>query len=210
MSDRVPAPPRASAKIAGASIPGSDALLLLTIFVVIVAAFYFARDVMMPITLAVLLSFVLAPLVNLLRRGYLPRVPAVLLSVILALGVILALAGLIGVQIANLAGNLPKYQYTIETKGLADPEIHRRPAVRSAEQLRPPGAAVGAVGEARGSRRPARAETGARPGAGAAAVPAAIGAGGADPRLLAVGRRRGRLRRGDLRPSCSRTICATA
>ena len=116
MSDRVPAPPRPSAKIAGAAIPGSDALLLLTIFVVIVAAFYFGRDVMMPITLAVLLSFVLAPLVGLLRRAYLPRVPAVLLSVILALGVILALAGLIGVQIANLASNLPKYQYTIEAK----------------------------------------------------------------------------------------------
>ncbi len=116
MSDRVPAPPRLAAKVASASIPGGDALLLLAVFVVIVAAFYFAREVMMPITLAVLLSFVLAPLVNLLRRGHLPRVAAVLLSVILALGVILALAGLIGVQIANLAGDLPKYQYTIETK----------------------------------------------------------------------------------------------
>ena len=116
MSDRVPAPPRSIPKVSPAATPSYDALLLLAIFVVIVAALYFGRDVVMPITLAVLLSFVLAPLVNLLRRGHLPRVVAVLLSVVLALGIISALAGLIGVQIANLAGNLPKYQYIIENK----------------------------------------------------------------------------------------------
>ena len=116
MSDQLPARPRNAAKIAAANIPGADALLILAVFVVVVTGLYFAREVMLPITLAVLLSFVLAPLVDVLRRIYVPRVPAVLLSVFLALSVILALAGLIGVQIANLAGDLPKYQYTIETK----------------------------------------------------------------------------------------------
>ena len=116
MSDQVPARPRNAAQIAAASIPGADALLILAVFVVVVTGLYFAREVMLPITLAVLLSFVLAPLVDVLRRIYVPRVPAVLLSVLLALSVILALTGLIGVQIANLAGDLPKYQYTIETK----------------------------------------------------------------------------------------------
>ena len=46
---------------------------------------------LIPITLAVLLSFVLAPLVALLRRIGLPRVPSVLLAVLLALGVVMVL-----------------------------------------------------------------------------------------------------------------------
>ena len=89
---------------------------MLAVFVVVVTGLFFAREVMVPITLAVLLSFVLAPLVTVLRRIRLPRVPAVLLSVVLALGVILALASLIGVQVANLAGDLPRYQETVEAK----------------------------------------------------------------------------------------------
>ncbi|WP_158743724.1 AI-2E family transporter [Acidisphaera sp. L21] len=116
MSDRVPAPSRNAAKVTAAGIPGTEALLILAVFVVIVTALYFAREVVMPITLAVLLSFVLAPLVNRLRRIHVPRVVAVMLSVMVALSIILALTGLIGLQIANLAGNLPKYQFTIETK----------------------------------------------------------------------------------------------
>jgi predicted PurR-regulated permease PerM len=43
----------------------------------IVAALYFARDVLVPIALAVLLSFVLAPLVRRLQSWRFPRVIAV-------------------------------------------------------------------------------------------------------------------------------------
>ena len=89
---------------------------MLAVFVVVVTGLYFAREVMVPITLAVLLSFVLAPLVSGLRRVHVPRVPAVLLSVILSVGVIVALAGLIGMQVAKLASDLPRYQYTVESK----------------------------------------------------------------------------------------------
>ena len=83
---------------------------------VVVTALYLAREVLVPITLAVLLSFVLAPLVALLRRLYVPRVAAVLLSVITSLGIILALGGLLGMQMAQLATDLPRYQGTIESK----------------------------------------------------------------------------------------------
>jgi len=40
----------------------------------------------------------------------------VLLAVVVAIGIILALAGLIGVQVASLVGDFPRYQYTIEQK----------------------------------------------------------------------------------------------
>jgi hypothetical protein len=36
---------------------------------IVMAALYFAREVLIPVTLAMLLSFVLSPLVELLRRG---------------------------------------------------------------------------------------------------------------------------------------------
>jgi hypothetical protein len=48
---------------------------------VVVANLYFGRSVLILITLAMLLSFLLAPLVNLLRRIHLGRVPSVLLAV---------------------------------------------------------------------------------------------------------------------------------
>ena len=109
-------PTRAPASIAPAETPGLAGLLTLATGVVIVAALYLAREVLIPITLAILLSFVLAPVVELLRRARLPHAPAVLLSVFLALGVLLTAGGLIGVQIASIASDLPRYATTIERK----------------------------------------------------------------------------------------------
>ena len=109
-------PSTTPAKVTPAAVPNQSALLTLAVFVVVVAALYLAREVLVPITLAVLLSFVLAPLVALLRRIYVPRIVAVLLSVMTTLGIILALGGLLGIQVAQLATDLPRYQYTIENK----------------------------------------------------------------------------------------------
>ena len=105
-------PPR----LPGAEPPGLRALMTLAVGVVVVAALYLAQEVLIPITLAVLLSFVLAPLVELLRRFWLGRVPAVLLAVLLALGAILLVGGVIGTQVASLAAEAPRYALTIERK----------------------------------------------------------------------------------------------
>ena len=77
--------------------PGAAALLetrnLLRILVaaVVVAELQVARDVFIPVILAVILSFVLSPLVNLLGRAGLRRVAAVVVSIVLALGLLIAL-----------------------------------------------------------------------------------------------------------------------
>jgi predicted PurR-regulated permease PerM len=84
--------------------------------VVVIAALYFAREILIPITLAILLSFLLVPIVELLRRARFGRVPAVLLAVIMALSVILGFGGAIGSQVAQLATNIPQYAVTIEKK----------------------------------------------------------------------------------------------
>ena len=86
------------------------------IFAITVAALYFGRDVLMPLALAILLGFVLAPLVILLRRLHFGRVPSVLAAVLLAFLVICGIATLIVGQLAQLAENLPLYQTTITQK----------------------------------------------------------------------------------------------
>lgn len=82
----------------------------------IIAALILARDVLIPITLAIFLSFFLAPLVRLLQRARLPKAAAVIVAVILALGIISMIGMLIGSQITTLVGNLPQYQATVTHK----------------------------------------------------------------------------------------------
>ena len=96
--------------------PGASGLMTLVTCVVVVATLSLARDVLLPVTLAVLLSFVLAPLVDALRRIRLGRVPSVLLAAFLSLVVILSIGGIIGTQVAGLVGDIPRYAGTIQDK----------------------------------------------------------------------------------------------
>ncbi len=88
----------------------------MTLFVMIVATLYFGREVLVPVTLALLLTFILSPLVDLLRRLHLGRVPSVLLGVVVALGIVLAIGGVSGTQIAQLSSDAPKYAEAVQTK----------------------------------------------------------------------------------------------
>ena len=106
-----PAPPRPIAQVAS-----SNASQAVTLFVMIVAILYFGKEVLLPVTLALLLAFLLTPLVSLLRRARLGRIPSVLLSVVLALGVVVAIGGVIGAQVAELTSGLPRYVATVEEK----------------------------------------------------------------------------------------------
>ena len=115
MPGAAPTPP-AETRIAPAELPGLQGLLTVVVGVVVVAALYVGRDVFIPIVLAILLSFVLAPLVGLLRRVHVPRAPAVIIAVLVALGIIAAAGGLIGMQVAQLAQDVPSYQATVTRK----------------------------------------------------------------------------------------------
>src|SRR5215210_8656659 len=80
---------------------------------IIVSTLYFGRDIFVPIALAILLSFVLAPLVGLLQRLLVPRGLAVVSVVIPAFAVIFGMGSLLATQLTQLAGDLPRYQSTI-------------------------------------------------------------------------------------------------
>lgn len=87
-------------------------LLLLTVATIL----RFGRDIFVPIALAVLLSFVLAPGVRALRRIAVKQSIAVFIVVVLAFGAIGSLAVAVGSQIAGLGADLPRYQSTIRNK----------------------------------------------------------------------------------------------
>src|SRR6187397_2918844 len=93
-----------------------SALPTILLVVVVIGALYFAREVLVPIALALLLSFVLAPLVRILRNWYVPRALAVVFAVIVAFAVIFGLGALMVSQVNQLATDLPRYQFTLRDK----------------------------------------------------------------------------------------------
>jgi predicted PurR-regulated permease PerM len=103
-------------RAAAASAGEVRIFLRVVVAAIVVGALYVAQDVLIPITLAIMLSFVLSPLVNLLQRVGLWRVPAVAVSVLVALGVFGLLGTLIGSQAAALTADAPRYAQTIEQK----------------------------------------------------------------------------------------------
>ena len=90
-------------------MPNNGVLTGLVVGVVAILALNFGKDVLLPVTLAVLLSFVLSPLVTLLRRIQLPRVVAVVFSVGLAIAIIVGVGTLLATQFVEIAGDLPRY-----------------------------------------------------------------------------------------------------
>jgi predicted PurR-regulated permease PerM len=91
-------------------VPAGLAFSNFLIGAVVVAALYFTREILVPIALAVLLSFVLSPLVRALQRVKLRRSIAVLGAVSLAMAIAFSLAAMVMIEVNQLANDLPRYQ----------------------------------------------------------------------------------------------------
>ncbi|WP_158287802.1 AI-2E family transporter [Falsiroseomonas bella] len=83
---------------------------------IVVAALYLGRDLLVPLALAVILAFVLAPLVRLLRRAGLGEVAAALLAMLAAVGVLAGLFTVVLRQLAALAAGLADYGGNLRAK----------------------------------------------------------------------------------------------
>src|SRR5512132_4220385 len=81
----------------------------------IIATLYFARDLLIPLALAGLLTFLLAPLVTRLER-WLGRIGAVLIVVTMILAVTGVAGWVLSRQLVDLATRLPDYKENIQTK----------------------------------------------------------------------------------------------
>jgi predicted PurR-regulated permease PerM len=101
------------AEIPAAEVPRTDSLLALATGVVIVAGLILAREVLIPLTLAIFLCFFLTPIVDLLQKAKVPKPLGVVVAVTFAFALIASMGFVIGVQISSLAENLPQYQATV-------------------------------------------------------------------------------------------------
>src|SRR5438128_6468086 len=89
------------------------ALLSLVLLVTILKL---AQSVFVPVALAILLTFLLSPIVRLLERLRMGRTPVVLV-VVLLVGVLIASVGWLVVrQVQSLADNLPEYRENLVRK----------------------------------------------------------------------------------------------
>ena len=75
-----------------------------------------AQDVFIPIALAMLLTFVLSPIVERLQHWHVPRVAAVVVTVVFAFSVLGALGWLLASQATTLAADLPQYKHNLTRK----------------------------------------------------------------------------------------------
>ncbi|HTM47188.1 MAG TPA: AI-2E family transporter [Bryobacteraceae bacterium] len=81
-----------------------------------IAVLYFAREVLIPLTLAITLSFLLTSPVSWLQKLRLNRVAAVLLVIALTLSAATATAWIVGAQFIAIVNELPRYQQNIHNK----------------------------------------------------------------------------------------------
>jgi predicted PurR-regulated permease PerM len=106
--------PRAMA--VGSAAPPVSAAAMVAGLVVVVGALYLGQEILIPLALAILLSFMLAPIVIRLRRWGLGRVPSVLAVVVLLFVVLLGLSSIMASQMVHLANNLPRYEWNLRAK----------------------------------------------------------------------------------------------
>jgi predicted PurR-regulated permease PerM len=97
-------------------VNSSSTLNGMLIAVTIVATLFLAREVLLPIALACILSFMLAPPVRMLQNHRVPRGLAVAAVVLLTFFLIFMLGGVMARQVNHLAKNLPRYESTISAK----------------------------------------------------------------------------------------------
>ncbi|MGI8907603.1 MAG: AI-2E family transporter [Candidatus Sumerlaeaceae bacterium] len=88
----------------------------LAVWVIVVAGLYFAQDVVIPLALALLITFMLAPVVSRLERWHFGRVPSVVLVILTALAIVGGMGYLVANQFVDLAGKLPSYKQTVVHK----------------------------------------------------------------------------------------------
>lgn len=82
----------------------------------VLALLYFGREVLIPITLAVMLSLLVAPMIHGLRRIGLGQTASVWIAVLALVLVLSTIAAVIGSQVLRMGASLPQYEETMRGK----------------------------------------------------------------------------------------------
>ncbi len=81
-----------------------------------IAALYFAREILIPFAFALILTFLLTPVVALLQRLHTGRVVSVLTTVLVSMAVAGGIGWIIANQLVDVANQLPLYSQNIHAK----------------------------------------------------------------------------------------------
>lgn len=84
--------------------------------IAVIAGLYLGKEFLVPLSLAVLFTLTLSPVVGLLQRTGLPRVLSVVVAVVLAFGLLGGMSYFVFGQVSGLAGEIPKYQKNLQAK----------------------------------------------------------------------------------------------
>jgi len=102
-----------SAYISSGTRPNRSSVIAL---LVAAGVLYLAKEVLIPVALAILLAFVLAPAVRRLEQWKLGRAASTLIVALLGFGVIFAVLGIAATQAVSLGAKLPEYRQNIVEK----------------------------------------------------------------------------------------------
>jgi predicted PurR-regulated permease PerM len=91
-------------------------LWLIAVAVLIVAALYLAKILLLPLGFAILFAFLLAPIVAFLERARIPRAVAVLFVILTFAGLLFIAAWALMTQLVAIANELPTYRGNIAQK----------------------------------------------------------------------------------------------
>jgi predicted PurR-regulated permease PerM len=101
---------------------------------IVLALLYLGRSVLIPLALAIMLSFLVAPLVRALRRLRVGRVSSVLVVVVVLAVSCLGVAAALGTQVLRIATSLPQYESNVQRKLKAFEEVAVGPLLRLTDQ----------------------------------------------------------------------------
>ena len=91
-------------------------LIAVATFLLIIASLYWAQAVLIPVALAILLTFLLSPVAGALERIALGRLPSVILIVVVTFSLLGGIGWIVALQFESLANELPTYRKNIRQK----------------------------------------------------------------------------------------------
>src|SRR5262249_19623899 len=88
----------------------------MVVLIGIVLVLYFAREVLIPLALAITLNFLLSPMVEWFQKLPMRRMPAVVLAVVISVAGLGRMEWVFASHMLQVANDLPQYQHTIHDK----------------------------------------------------------------------------------------------
>src|SRR5450755_1227599 len=107
---------RPRALLPARDLTAASRLLILVGMVVVIAGLHFGRQVLIPLALAIVFAFLLTPIVGLLEKCHLGRVPSVLAILILSFALLAAVGWGVSSQLMEIMLHLPDYRANIHNK----------------------------------------------------------------------------------------------